>query len=553
MDSSSEKGVIDPKTITVGKASGTVGATVGEQENQSLVAITAGNVGVTEAPCDLTPEVQNGTDGQPTSLLPSDAPILSIEWAGELVKDQQSNLYAVVRGAGNPCVYRLRGKEMRALIGELLRKSGDRPTKRAVDDVLDELQAKAERTAKSAGVWVRVAPLPDYGCVIALYDDANTQVKITAAGVEVLECGSDVLFYRPATSAPMAYPAEVGDYKLLKKYVNISDESFLLYLAFVTYTLAHAKEVGVVFVFLYLIGGQGAGKSALTKATMRVIDPSVVGVQRLPKQIKDLAIASQTAHVLPFDNLRELKPEMSDVMCTMSTRGATTARRLYTDDELHVVLLHGVLILNGIFSFVDQPDLAQRCLPIRMYSMDESKRKSEAQMWKEFEVDLPVIQRGLFDLMAKIFAVLPNVVPTMPQRMYDFSHWLAAMEVVHQVPSTVYQASYATALNEGQLDSLRENVVGSAILDFAASLKTGEWSGTPAKLLEELDQFMRYSEPSGPHAPRGWPDNPIALSKRLLPLETALRTQDVVLRFERRKEREITINYTGKGVPDERY
>lgn len=551
MDTPSEKGMIAPKTIKVSKIAVKRAMQQNQQVSQDPVATVAPRLDTPDVVPPALPK--SHADGSPPSVVSSDAPIVSIEWSGELVKDQQSNLYAVVRGVGNPHVYRLRGKEMRALVGELLRKSGERPSKRAVDDVLDGLQAKAERTAKSAGVWVRVAPLPDNGCVIALYDEANTQVKITAAGMEVLAGGSDVLFYRPATAAPMVYPAEVGDYKLLKKYVNISDENFILYLAFVTYTLAHAKDVGTVFVFLYLIGGQGAGKSALTKATMRIIDPSVVGVQRLPKQVKDLAVASQSAHVLAYDNLRDLKPEMSDVMCTMSTRGATTARRLYTDDELHVVLLHGVLILNGIFSFVDQPDLAQRCLPIRMYSMDESKRKSEAQMWKEFEADLPLIQRGLFDLMAKIFAALPSVVPTMPQRMYDFSQWLAAMEVVHKAPKEVYQASYAEALNEGQLDSIRENVVGSAVLDFASKMKTEEWSGTPAKLLMELDKFMGYSEPDGPHAPRGWPDNPIALSKRLLPLETALRTQDVVLRFERRKEREITINYTGKGAVDERY
>lgn len=551
MDTPTEKGVIDPKTIRIGHPPITQGVAENQQVSQEPVATQVPALDALEA---VAPKMPSSTaDRAPPLVASSDASIVSIEWSGEFVKDQQSNLYAVVRGAGNPYVFRLKGKEMRALVGELLRKSGERPSKRAVDDALDELQAKAERTAQPAGVWVRVAPLPDNGCVIALYDEANTQVKITAAGVEVLAGGSDVLFYKPAMSAPMVYPAESGDYQLLKKYVNISDENFILYLGFVTYSLAHAKDVGTVFVFLYLIGGQGAGKSALTKTTMRVTDPSVVGVQRLPKQVKDLAIASQSAHVLAFDNLRELKPEMSDVMCTMSTRGATTARRLYTDDELHMVLLHGVLILNGIFSFVDQPDLAQRCLPIRMYSMDESKRKSEAQMWKEFEVDLPVIQRGLFDLIAKIFEALPTVVPTMPQRMYDFSKWLAAMEVVHQVPPEVYQASYASALNEGQLDSLRENVVGSAILDFAAKLKTGEWSGTPAKLLEDLDEFMRYDDLNGRPKPRGWPDNPIALSKRLLPLETALRTQDVVLRFERRKEREITITFTGKGKSDDRY
>jgi hypothetical protein len=51
--------------------------------------------------------------------------------------------------------------------------------------------------------------------------------------------------------------------------------------------------------------------------------------------------------------------------------------------------------------------------------------------------------------------------------------------------------------------------------------------------------------------PRGWPDNPIALSKRLSGLETALRTQGVVIRSERRKERQLTIN--AKGIKNEKF
>ncbi len=183
-----------------------------------------------------------------------------------------------------------------------------------------------------------------------------------------------------------------------------------------------------------------------------------------------------------------------------------------------------------------------------MYSMDESQRKSEAQMWNEFEADLPVIQRGLFDLISQILVHLPTVEVTTPQRMYSFVQWLAAMEKVQGIPAGIYQESYAAVLNEGQLDSIRDSVLGSAVLDFAKQLKDRTWSGTPQELLNDLNTFMAFGFQ---RPPRGWPDNPIALSKRLSPLETALRTQGVVIRSERRKERQLTI--TTKDIQNEKY
>ena len=142
MDTSSEKGLIAPKTIKVRKTAVKQAVQQNQQVSQVPVEAVASRL---DSPDVVPPALpKSHAEGSPPSVVSSDAPIVSIEWSGELVKDQQSNFYAVVRGAGNPCVYRLRGKEMRALVGELLRKSGDRPRKRAVDDVLDELQAKAE-------------------------------------------------------------------------------------------------------------------------------------------------------------------------------------------------------------------------------------------------------------------------------------------------------------------------------------------------------------------------------------------------------------------------
>jgi hypothetical protein len=118
------------------------------------------------------------------------------------------------------------------------------------------------------------------------------------------------------------------------------------------------------FVILVLQGDQGSGKTFLCNIVQSLLDPSVVGVQTFPHNQKDLVISALNSHVLFYDNLRDIKPLMSDTLCTAATGGHLTTRRLYTDAEQQVHRLHVALVLNGIHSFIEQPDLAQRSLPL---------------------------------------------------------------------------------------------------------------------------------------------------------------------------------------------
>jgi hypothetical protein len=199
--------------------------------------------------------------------------------------------------------------------------------------------------------------------------------------------------------------------------------------------------------------------------------------------------------------------------------------------------LHVGLVLNGLHRFVDQADLAQRCLPLELRPLVDTRRKSEAELFREFQDDLPAIQRGLFDLIADIFTHLPTAKVVHPERMIDFSTWLAALELVKGVPEGIYQAEFSQALNQGQLDALLDNSLAAAVLDFTAGEGGGNWSGTPAELLALLSERL----PWGTQRARDWPQNAISLSKRLLPLQAGLQTQGVIVEFRRGKERRITI------------
>jgi hypothetical protein len=460
-----------------------------------------------------------------------------------LVLGQTGHAYAVMAGSGNPFALPVGSRQLNNIIHELGRSEGVKHRKGDAKDINSFLQAQAEIAGITKDVFYRVAPISG-GIEIDLGDDAHTRARITAGKVEKITRGSEALFYRTQASAPMVMPASVGNVNLLKKYLNMDAISTTLFIAWLSYTLAHPKVSTSKFVILVLQGNQGSGKTSLcNNIILRLIDPSLIGVQVLPGNAKDLAIAAQNAHVLCYDNVREFKQSMSDMLCIAATGGALTGRQLYSDADQHVVRLHVALVLNGLHSFIDQPDLAQRCLPIQLQPLPEDKRKSETELVREFEADAPVILRGLLDLIADVFKHLPTVEVTNPERMIDFVRWLAAMEKAAGISSGIYQPAYSDALNQGQLDSILDNALAATVTEFAQRQACNVWSGTPGELFNKLNELATSSTQRS----REWPPNPIALSKRLVPLKASLLTQGITVEIHRGKHRKITITTEGKN------
>jgi hypothetical protein len=312
-----------------------------------------------------------------------------------------------------------------------------------------------------------------------------------------------------------------------------------IFIGWLTYTLAHPKVDTSKYVILIVKGDQGSGKTFFCNTIIQMLLDPGIGVQSFPSNKKDLAISAQNSFLLIYDNLRKILPTMADTLCMTSTAGAISTRQLYSDAEESILHLHVAMVLNGIHPFVDQPDLAQRSLTLHLQPINEKNRQSETNLKAMFLADLPEIFRGLLDLIAKILYHLPNAEVTHPERMIDFSMWLAAMELSLEVPTSSLQSLYSQNLNQSIHDSLRENTLASAVLQFAEGER--EWHGTPSKLLKALNfQFeTEYSRS------REWPDNPIALSKRLMSMKAGLKTQGVEIHISRGRERQIAIQFKG--------
>jgi len=387
--------------------------------------------------------------------------------------------------------------------------------------------------------YLRVAPLID-GAELDVGNVQNTRIRITPGKVELLNSSSDVLFLRSPSMQPFILPDLDSDISLIFRYLNFDRTQSLLLIGWLSFVLSHAKEDTTSFPILVLIADQGSGKSFLSKVIIRSLtDPSMLGIQGFPNSKQDMLLATQHAHVQIYDNLTYISRSWSNTLCIMATGGNVSGRKLYSDSEIVNHKLHGPVVLNGITNFISTSDLAQRCLTLELNPLTDRGRKSEKQLLKDFNHDLPSIFGGLCQLTADILKVLPDVEVTHRERMLDFSYWLAALEQVMDLPKSQLQQAYHDLLTESQHDSVMGDPLALAVYQLVTKHNSNDtWTGTPSELLEHLNTSMHIDHD---FRSKSWPANAIALSKRLRTAKAALLSQQVEILFTRGKERRITI------------
>src|SRR5258707_14113035 len=115
-----------------------------------------------------------------------------------------------------------------------------------------------------------------------------------------------------------------------------------------------------------------------------------------------------TAHVLAFDNLSGLPPWLSDTLCRLTSGGAFSTRRLFTDQD-EILFAAVPIILNGIEEVITRPDLADRAILLMLTPIAERQRRPETALWREFELARPHILGALLDAAAHGLQMLPHV------------------------------------------------------------------------------------------------------------------------------------------------
>jgi hypothetical protein len=389
-----------------------------------------------------------------------------------------------------------------------------------IGPALDLLEARAQFDAPERAVNMRVAEHAGR-LYLDLADEHWRAVAIDRDGWRVVGC-SPVRFRRSPGMLPLPLPERGGSIEALRPFLNLSDENdFVLVVAWLLATL---RPTGP-YPLLAISGEQGSAKTVLSKLLRALVDPNMAPVRALPREERELMIAANNGHVLAFDNLSGLPPWLSDSLCRLASGGSFALRRLYTDDEEVLFKAARPIVFNGIEDIIGRADLADRAIFLMLAPIGEAQRRSETELWREFERARPAILSALLDAVVHGLRSLESVQPDRLPRMADFALWATACEQALW-PAGTFSRAYA-ANRKAAIESIIEADPITACVRELMTERTS-WTGTAADLLRvSIERTSQTGDNTG------WPKNPRALAGHLRRAQTFLRALGINITFSR--------------------
>ncbi len=231
-----------------------------------------------------------------------------------------------------------------------------------------------------------------------------------------------VLFRRFPNLMPLPDPERGGDLEDLCGYVNLKTaRDRRLFVAYaVTVALPHVGRP-----VLNTTGPMGSGKTTLARLIKRLVDPTVPEFVRVG--YRDFLQKAAHSYILALDNQSALPEEAVDTLCRLVTGEADSKRRLYTDDEDVIYQLRRAVILNAINPPSDRADLLDRSLMLELERIPDYERRSEEELWADFEDKHGRLLDAAFDILSKVLAKKPDLRLSRRPRLADWGEYAAAV------------------------------------------------------------------------------------------------------------------------------
>jgi len=412
------------------------------------------------------------------------------------------------------------------------------PNNESVSNALNVLEGRCHANGNSFDLFNRVA----FKDEVLWYDLSNNDweaVKITQKGWEVVST-PPILFRRQSHQKGQITPTAVGDVKKFLEFVNIQEEDqkiLVLVLLVSCFIPDFPHPIPIVH------GAQGSAKSTLSKLLRRIIDPSKVEVLGFPQSIKELVQHLSHHWCAVYDNASPIKPWISDELCKVVTGGGFSKRELYSDDEDIIYQMQRCLIINGINLVATKPDLLERAILFKLDRVPREKRRSEKMLLSDFDAALPGILGGVFDILAEVLRIRPDIIVESPSRMADFCEWGSAIAVALGYSQEKFLSAYDRNLNAQNKEVLYSDPVALVVIAFMEN--QSEWSGEPTDLLNELKILAEGMNIDTRDS--SFPKNSTWLMRRLNQIETNLSEVGISILRQDGMRRIITFRKTDEN------
>ncbi|MFJ3194159.1 ATP-binding protein [Streptomyces griseoviridis] len=391
----------------------------------------------------------------------------------------------------------------------------------ALKEALDLIEALA-LTESVQAVHIRVAPGFDGATWLDLGRADGQSVRIHPTGWDItVPDPREVCWRRTQLTGELPLPVKDSNSKGIDALMRLCNfataDTESLALAWLVGCLGPSVPVPAPF----LTGPQGAGKSTGGRMLVRIVEGMTGDLRRAPKDEENLIAAVAAGWVTALDNLSHMTPDLSDAMCCIVTGAESVKRALFTDGDVHRARYRRPLLLTGIDVGVIRPDLAERLLPLRLER--PRIRRTEAELWTEYEQVLPVVLGSLLDLTVQVRAADAET-PT-DLRMADFAHLCAQLDTATGLGAlTAYRAS----LDDLNDDVIEGDLLAQTVLRHAETIAPGDAERrTSTEWLHCLSTLYTSDEPRP--LPKGWPTTGKVLSDRLKRLQPTLAARGVLI------------------------
>lgn len=466
---------------------------------------------------------------------------LVVESGVELFHDEQMTGFARVKRAGHWEIYALESKSFKDwLMPFLMKKLGHVPQDRAMDDLVNSLRALAVYDSPGFPVFVRVAHVKNKVYLDLCNEDWQV-VEVSSTGWKVID-ESPVRFRRAPDSMQLPAPEKGGRIDELKEFLNLeSDEDFILVIEWLIGALWGKGACPI----LVINGEQGSAKTTAVRILKSLVDPSIANVRSAPRTQQELMIAAKNCRVLTMDNLSKVDDWLSDALCRVVTGTSFSARKLYTDSDEAILCAQNPVILNGITDLVERPDLLERSIVIHLPRIDDSKRRTEEELFQDFEHKRGRLLGALLQIVSVGLRRVNKIKPERLPRMADFAKVALACEVACPWPEGSFLQAY-----EVNHDLSRSQVLDSplvrAVHQILDECPGKEWTGTATDLLELLNRNVLWDK-----RPQDWPKQHNILSGQLNRLAPDLLRIGIEFRREKSSDgrsRLIKLKLRPKGT-----
>jgi hypothetical protein len=412
---------------------------------------------------------------------------------------------------------------------------GSIPNAQALQDALNTLQGIARYDGHEIEIHTRLAAKD--GCIwLDLCDEEWRVMRISTEGWQVVS-ESPVRFRRTKGMRALPLPISGDSISLLRDLVNVTDPDWVLLIPW----LVTAFRPGYSFPVLVIHGEQGSAKSTVSKMLRELIDPNLAPLRSEQRDERDLMLAATNSWIVALDNLSRLPTRLSDALCRLSTGGGFATRTLYENDEETLFMAMRPIILNGIEELTTRSDLLDRSVIIHLPSIPPEKRRSEAEVWREFECVRPYVLGSLLDGVSHALRSVDKIHLEQKPRMADFALWATAAEESLGLKQGAFISAFMGNRESANELALEASPIAEILIDFVR--QQGSWKGKSSELLEALNQ--RASDELKKQ--QGYPKRSNALSGALKRIAPNLRAIGIEYDGGRTKSvRYITLEHRGK-------